>query len=133
MKKKKIPTKRITYPKLSIKEVLSYLGLGFFASLLVGTMPGLGSSQAAIISSSIKKKNKPENFLIMIGSINTIVMIVSFVALYSIDKARNGSVVIISQILEEFSLGHMVLFLAVSLIVAGMAAFMALKFSRIFI
>jgi len=132
MKKTKIPTQRITYPKLSIKEVLSYLGLGFFASLLVGTMPGLGSSQAAIISSSIKKKNKPENFLIMIGSINTIVMIVSFVALYSIDKARNGSVVIISQILEEFSLGHMVLFLAVSLIVAGMAAFMALKFSRIF-
>ena len=105
MQKTRIPEQRITYPKLDVKEVLSYLGLGTFASLLVGTMPGLGSSQAAIISSSIKKNNKPENFLIMLGSINTIVMIIAFIALYVIDKARNGSVVVISKILDEFNFG----------------------------
>lgn len=132
MQKTRIPEQRITYPKLDVKEVLSYLGLGTFASLLVGTMPGLGSSQAAIISSSIKKKNKPENFLIMLGSINTIVMIVSFIALYVIDKARNGSVVVISKILGEFNFGYLVLFLIVSLIVAGIASFLALKISRVF-
>lgn len=132
MQKTRIPEQRITYPKLDVKEVLSYLGLGTFASLLVGTMPGLGSSQAAIISSSVKKNNKPENFLIMLGSINTIVMIVSFIALYVIDKARNGSVVIISKILGEFNFGYMVLFLVVSLFVAGIASFLALKISKVF-
>jgi len=132
MQKTKIPEQRITYPKLDVKEVLSYLGLGTFASLLVGTMPGLGSSQAAIISSSIKKNNKPENFLIMLGSINTIVMIIAFIALYVIDKARNGSVVVISKILDEFNFGYMVLFLVVSLFVAGISSFLALKISKVF-
>ena len=132
MQKTKIPEQRITYPKLDVKEFLSYLGLGTFASLLVGTMPGLGSSQAAIISSSVKKNNKPENFLIMLGSINTIVMIVSFIALYVIDKARNGSVVVISKILGEFNMSYLILFLLTGLFVAGIASFLALKISRVF-
>ena len=132
MQKTKIPEQRITYPKLKVEEVLSYLGLGTFASLLVGTMPGMGSSQAAIISSSVKKNNKPENFLIMLGSINTIVMVVSFIALYTIDKARNGSVVVISKILGEFNFGYLVLFLITSLFVAGIASFLALKISKVF-
>ncbi len=75
MKKTKIPEQKITYPKLKIEEVLSYIGLGFVASLLTGTLPGLGASQAAIIASSVKKKNKPENFLMLLGGINTVVMI----------------------------------------------------------
>ena len=61
------------------------------------------------------KNNKPENFLIMLGSINTIVMIVSFIALYVIDKARNGSVVVISKILGEFNMSYLILFLLTGL------------------
>lgn len=132
MKKTKIPEQKITYPKLEIKEVLNYLGLGFIASLLTGTLPGLGASQAAIIASSVKKKNKPENFLMLLGSINTVVMIVSFIALYSIDKARNGAVVVISKILGEFNFGYLILFLVVSLFVAGIASVLALKISKLF-
>ena len=93
-------------------------------------MPGLGSSQAAIISSSIKKNNKPKYFLILLGSINTIVMVMSFIALYVIDRARNGSVVIISEILGKFNFGYMILFLAVSLFVAGISSVLTLKISR---
>lgn len=132
MKKTKIPKQKITYPNLRIEEVLSYLGLGFVASLLTGTLPGLGASQAAIIASSAKKKNKPENFLMMLGSINTVVMIVSFIALYSIDKARNGSILVVSKILGEFNFGYMILFLVSSLFAAGIATFLALKISKIF-
>ncbi len=130
LQKTKIPEQIITYPKLKTKEVLKYLGLGTVASFLVGTMPGLGSSQAAIISSSIKKNNKPQYFLIMLGSINTIVMAMSFIALYVIDRARNGSVVVISEILGDFNFGYMVLFLIVSLFVAGIASFLTLRISR---
>ena len=132
LQKTKIPEQIITYPRLKLKEVLKYLGLGTLASLLVGTMPGLGSSQAAIISSSIKKNNKPQYFLILLGSINTIVMVMSFIALYVIDRARNGSVVVISEILGNFNFGYMVLFLIVSLFVAGIASFLTLRISRVF-
>lgn len=132
MKKTRIPEQDITYPKLKIEEVLSYLGLGFVASLLTGTLPGLGASQAAIIASSVKKKNKPENFLMLLGGINTVVMVVSFIALYSIDKARNGAILVVSKILGEFNFGYMVLFLVVSLVVAGVASILALKIAKIF-
>ncbi|MBS3150347.1 tripartite tricarboxylate transporter permease [Candidatus Woesearchaeota archaeon] len=132
MAKTKIPEQRITYPKLEIKETLTYLGLGFIASLLTGTLPGLGASEAAIMSSSIKKKNKPEGFLILLGSINTFVMVVSFISLYAIDKARNGAVLVISKILLEFNFSYLFLFLFASLFVAGVASFLALKISKIF-
>ena len=59
-------------------------------------------------------------------------MIVAFVSLYVIDKARNGSVVVISKILGEFNFGYLVLFLLACLLVAGIASFFALKISRVF-
>ena len=69
--------------------MLNSVGLGFIASLLTGTLPGLGASQAAIISSSVKKKTTPEDFLVLIGAINTIVMIISFALM---DKSRGISI-----------------------------------------
>ncbi len=59
-------------------------------------------------------------------------MIVSFIALYSIDKARNGAILVVSKILGEFNFGYMVLFLVVSLVVACIASILALKIAKIF-
>ncbi|MEK6907638.1 MAG: tripartite tricarboxylate transporter permease [Nanoarchaeota archaeon] len=130
--KTKIPEQKITEVKLKKKEISSSMGAGFAASFLVGLLPGLGSSQAAIVATSGQKKIKPEKFLVIVGGINTFVMIVSFLALYSIDKARSGSVVVISKLLENFTINHLILFLAVSLIAAGIATWLTLKFAKIF-
>jgi len=130
--KTKIPKQKITQVSLKKKEIASSMGAGFFASFLTGLLPGLGASQAAIVATSAQKKITPEKFLVIVGSINTFVMIVSFLALYSIDKARNGSVVVISEILQNFNLNLLILFLAVSLIAAGIATFLTLKFAKIF-
>jgi len=128
----KIPEQKITEVKLKKKEIFASMNSGFIASFLTGLLPGLGASQAAIVATSTQKKITPEKFLIIVGSINTFVMIVSFLALYSIDKARNGSVVVISKILETFTINHLILFLSVSLIAAGIATFLTLKFAKIF-
>ena len=130
--KTKIPKQNLTEVKLSKKEIFSSMNSGFIASFLTGLLPGLGASQAAIVATSTQKKITPEKFLIIVGSINTFVMIVSFLALYSIDKARNGSVVVISEILQSFTLNQLILFLAVSLIAAGIATWLTLKFAKIF-
>lgn len=130
--KTKIPKQRITEVKLENKEISKAMGSGFFASFLLGLFPGLGSSQAAIVATSSQKEISPEKFLVIIGGINTFVMVVSFLALYSIDKARSGSVVVISKLLENFSLNHLILFLATSLIAAGIATWLTLKLAKIF-
>jgi putative membrane protein len=130
--KTKIPEQKITEVTLKNKEITKSMSSGFIASFLTGLLPGLGASQAAIVATAGQKKITPEKFLVITGSINTFVMIVSFFALYSIDKARNGSVVVISKILQTFTLNHLILFLAVSLIAAGIATYLTLKFAKIF-
>ncbi len=128
----KIPKQKITQVSLSKKEITTGMISGFIASFLTGLLPGLGASQAAIVATTGQKEIKPEKFLVVVGSINTFVMIVAFLALYSIDKARNGSVVVISKLLESFTINHLILFMAVSLIAAGGATFLTVYFAKIF-
>ena len=128
----KIPKQKIEFPEIKFKETFKELGKGTIASILCGFLPGLGSSQAAILSSSFNKETKPESFLVLVGSIDTAVMIISFVALFVIDKARNGSVVVISQILQIFNFDYFVLFLGATLVVGGIATVLSLKISKVF-
>jgi putative membrane protein len=129
--KTKIPKQIISFPKLKMKKLLSTLSFGFFAGLLTGTLPGLGAAQAATMVESINKiKNK--YYLVLTGSLNTFVMIFSFITLYSIDRARNGSVIAISKIVESFTFSNLILALAVALTTAGIATILALKISKKF-
>ncbi|MBU2634173.1 MAG: tripartite tricarboxylate transporter permease [Nanoarchaeota archaeon] len=132
IQKSKLPKQKITQPKVNKKEISKSLSAGFLASTMTGLLPGLGASQAAIISSSLLKKISTESFLVLMGSINTFVMIISFIALYVINKARNGSIVVVSQILQTFNLNYLILFLGTTLLVAGIATFLTLKLAKIF-
>ncbi|MBU2420667.1 MAG: tripartite tricarboxylate transporter permease, partial [Nanoarchaeota archaeon] len=130
--KVKIPEQKITKANVSKKEISQALGGGIVASSLSGFLPGLGAAQAAIIASSFLKKMSTEGFLVLVGSINTIVMMISFVALYVIDKARNGSVIAISKLLENFTIGTFTLFIGVALIVGAIATVVTLNIAKIF-
>ena len=130
-KKAKIPPQRISYPKLKKKEIINPLYLGLFSSLLVGFLPALSSSIAATMSSSVKTL-KTKSFLILMGSINTFFMIVSFIALYSINKARSGSVVAISNFLENITINHIIFFFSISLITAALATIITINLGKIF-
>jgi putative membrane protein len=132
IQKTKIPKQIITKTEISNKETAKSLTKGFFASALCGLLPGLGAAQAAIIASSVERKTRIKSFLLLLGSINTMVMIISFIALYTINRTRNGAVVVISKILEFFNIQHLILFLAVSLIVAGIATILALQLAKVF-
>ncbi|MCK4997301.1 tripartite tricarboxylate transporter permease [Candidatus Pacearchaeota archaeon] len=101
IKTKSIPPKQII-ENFSIKK--SKLIKPTLATILISPicslLPGLGSSQAAIISSSIFKKLNNEQFMILLGSINTLIMSTSFLTLYLFQKTRTGTAAAISQILN---------------------------------
>ena len=131
--KVEIPKQRITetirIPKF---ENIRALIAGTFSGSFVSFFPGLGPAQAAILGSQIMGRLGTYAFLVLIGSINTVNMIVSLVSLYTINKARNGAVLAIRELLASIDLNSLILFLAASLFAAGIATFLALLLTRVF-
>ncbi|MBS3159767.1 tripartite tricarboxylate transporter permease [Candidatus Woesearchaeota archaeon] len=130
----KIPNQILTSPKIKIKNLIKNLNLGLFSSILVGFLPGMGSAQAAIISSSINKKQTNEDYIILTSSINSIVLIISLIAMYTINKARSGIIVAIEKITPEMTLNNLFLLIIIILITASLtipySLFLAKKFSK---
>lgn len=112
-------------PKKIFKPLLSSI----LSSSICGFLPGLGSSQSAILASSFYKNSK-EEFLILIGATNTIVLIISFIALYSISKIRTGIAATIENLLPTFSYKILILILILTLI-TGIFSFILTTFLTI--
>ncbi|MFC1754413.1 tripartite tricarboxylate transporter permease [Thermoproteota archaeon] len=112
----------------AIKALLS----GQFSGFITAIFPGLGAAQAAIISMQITRKLGDHGFLILIGSINTVNFILSISALYVINKARNGSIVAVSQLVDNVTLSMIVIFLAATLVSGAVSVYFTLKIAKIF-
>ncbi len=131
IKNVKLPEQKIKNIKVSKKQTIKALGASIFSSSLVSFLPGVGSAQAAVISTAFGKLSR-KAFLILLGAINTIVMALSFVALYTIQKPRTGSAVIISKFLWNFNLQSLLLLLAAALVAGSVAVFITLALARVF-
>ena len=130
--KTKIPAQLITKTEVKNKDLFKSIFSGVAASTICGILPGVGSAQAAIVASSVSKRWTTQTWLILVGAIDTIVTIIGFIALYTIDKTRNGSVVIISQIIGNFSKDNFIIVIATILIVAGISVIITLNLAKIF-
>lgn len=103
LKKQSIPeqtTKPLKEIKLEKKSYLKSIFASILASPLCSFLPGLGSGQAAVIGSEVVGDLNQKEFLVLLGSINTIVMGLSFITLYTINKARTGVAVSIGKIMN---------------------------------
>ncbi len=131
----KIPKQIRIFEKLSPKKILKPLFGAIVSSPLCGFLPGLGSGQAAVIGNQIIKLNQ-KDFLILLGAVNTLVMGLSFVCLYSISRTRTGAAVAIQEILTNFNIKMLSLIIFVCLIVGIicfiLTKYLSLKFIEIF-
>lgn len=124
--KTQIPKQIITKPKPKIARPL--FG-ALIASPLCSFLPGLGSSQAAIIGhriSGIKKENI-EQFLVLLGATNTLVMGFSFLALYSISKTRTGSAAALQNLLSNIS-PHIIIAILAVVLISGIFSFFLTRY-----
>jgi putative membrane protein len=95
-----VPEQNLGKMTLDKKEIIKPTLATIIISPICSLLPGLGASQAAVISSKIFKKSSQEQFLILLGSINTLVMSTSFITLYLFQKTRTGAAAAISQIIQ---------------------------------
>lgn len=71
-------------------------------------------------------------FMILIGGINTVNFVFSLATFYTLDKARNGAIVAVMDIIKSINLTELIIFLSAALIAGGFAVFLAMYFTRKF-
>ncbi|MEK6938677.1 MAG: tripartite tricarboxylate transporter permease [Nanoarchaeota archaeon] len=112
----------------ALKSVSAATGMGFISAFL----PGFGNSQAAIVGTNIVGDIGDEGFLSLVGGLNTASMLISIAAAYILDKARNGAIVVVNEIIGSVGFEEMMLFMGVALVASGLGAICALRLSKIF-
>ena len=121
-----------TYTKLDGKKTFLSLIAGNISAFIVSTFPGLSSSIAAVMSVQFFKDLGDKGFMILMGCIGTSSFILSLVALYTVDKARNGAVIVIAKLIPEISLMVIIIFLIAALIAGAISTALALWFGKVF-
>jgi len=135
IKKQKVPKQKIIKlkkVKISKKEIFNSSIASILSAPLCAFLPALGTGQAAIIGSNIIGELNRRRFLLLLGTINTIIAGLSFITLYSIQEARTGTVVAIQSLLPNFTFSYLLIILAVILISGIISFFLALFISKIF-
>ena len=123
-----IPKQEVTNFEIGggLKAISCAVVVGWMASFL----PGLGAAQAAVIGSQFVKLSE-KAFMILVGGLSTVNMLLSLVTFYVLDKARNGAIVAVSEIISiEFF--DLLIFLAVALTVGGVASILAINLTKVF-
>lgn len=129
--KVEIPKQRITENIVlskfqSIKSILA----GTFSGSIVSFFPGMGPAQAAVIGSNVFGSLGTYSFLILIGSIGTVDMVVSIVSFYTLDRARNGAIFAVQELMAKIDINTLILFIGTALLAAGIAVFLVLLLAR---
>jgi putative membrane protein len=132
IKKKKIPKQKISKVKIRRRDFLNTILATSLASPLCSFLPALGSGQAAVISSDLIGERDKKQFLMLLGSINTIVMGLGIISLYSINVTRSGSAVAISQLLTNFTTLNLIIIIFTIILAGVFSFFIGLKLVRFF-
>ena len=126
-----IPRQILTKPKT---KILRPLVGALIAAPICSFLPGLGSSQAAVIGhriSRIGKENK-EQFLVLLGATNTLVMGFSFLALYAITRTRTGAASALQSLITDFSPHLLISILAIVVLAGTSSLFLASHLAKFF-
>lgn len=117
---------------LSILTTVTALFSATFAGTLTSFFPGLGSSQGAVLASQWSKNLGDHGFMVLVGGINTVNFVLSLITLFLFDKARNGAIIVVKELIPDIDIRLILIFLASSLVVGGIASILTMKITNIF-
>lgn len=115
--------------KLSIKAMLS----GCFSGFITAVTPALGSGMASVMSSQITKGLGDAGFMMLLGAIQAFNFNLSLSAYYLLDKARNGSIIVIQQLIEKVTLNDILILLVALLISGSIGVWLAMAIGKLFL
>jgi len=125
--------KQTTSSRLTLitkQNILSYIKASI-SSAIVSILPGIGAAQAAMISQGFTKFKNKEQFLTIIGGINTASVFYTLTTLYILDKARTGAMVAI-QFFLTLNPNQYILLILTSITTLGFAVTLTLLLGKLF-
>ncbi|MDI3544477.1 MAG: putative rane protein [Candidatus Woesearchaeota archaeon] len=117
--------------RISKKHMMKGVGGATFASAIAAFLPGFGNAQAAILAQSVIGRMSTEGTLMLLGGINTASMAISVATLLAIDKARNGAMTTINE-LVGINADIAFNIIGAALVAGGIAVWLAKKYSEKF-
>ena len=130
-KSSKIPKQTFKINHKIDKNFLKSLSNGAISSSICSITPGIGNIQAATLSTIISKdKITSENFIALLSLINTNNFVLSLITFLTIQKARNGSIFVISQILQTITLHQIIKYYTIILITSPIIFYLTLKIGK---
>lgn len=111
--------------------VKSSLAAAIFAPLC-SFLPGIGSSHAATFGSEIFEQDR-KGFLFMVGAVNTIIMGLSYITVYSISKSRTGTAAAVQSLLGNISSSNLTIIILTIIVTSALAFLLALNVSKLFV
>jgi len=102
-------------PMFNLKYIKAYLK-ACLSSAFVSIFPGIGSAQAAVIAQGFSKFKDSEEFLIIVGGINTVACLFTAGMLVLTNKARSGVMAAVRQII---TVDHNLFFILVATMFAA--------------
>jgi putative membrane protein len=111
-----------------LAKALSGSAIGVF---LIQFFPGLGPAHGAVMASQVIKKMKDRIYLALVGAMGTMSVIFSLVTFYSLDKAKDGSIVVLSKLIE-IDLRSFLVLLSTMLVAGSISVFLVLSLSKRF-
>ncbi|MBD3309847.1 hypothetical protein GF351_01365 [Candidatus Woesearchaeota archaeon] len=133
-------TEKVNIPGQEISETIEVSRTKLSKSLLGATLsgslvsffPGMGAAQAAVLSSTFLGNLGAYAFMILVGGINTVNMTVSLATLYTLDKARNGAVLVVQEIISALDASGLVALILTAFVAGGLATVLAFRITRVF-
>lgn len=101
-----------------------------FSGSLTGLFPGLGGAQASIIGMQLTRNSEGDSFLVLVGGVNTVNFVFSLATLLALQKARNGAIVSVMEIMGEVQSGHVIIFIAASMVAAGISTILCIYIGK---
>ncbi len=111
---------------LSRKTINKNVLLGSIAGLMTGILPGIGATQATVISRVGERSD--EGFLISIGAVTTSNILLSILAIWLIGKPRSGVAYAISNLVHNKPDLLMIIF--ISLVAGSISSILTLEVSK---
>ncbi len=128
----KIPKQKFTKKiDLKIKELGKAILGSSIAVFFIQFFPGLGPAQGAVISNQIVRDVKDKAYLALVGAMGTMSVVFSLVTFFTLGKAKDGTIVVISKLLQIDKRSFWLLIL-VFLIAGSASVFLTLWFAKIF-
>lgn len=126
--------KKLSEVKIGRKDFWISIFSGGFACAICSFFPGIGSGHAAVLGSELSgnARENPRSFLFLVGMISTVMMALSFVTIYTIDKTRSGAAVAVLEILGEMTISDFAFVVFVVFNSGLLAFFIGMQLSKYF-